>query len=590
MGLELLTQADYVLNACGRPVPPKGYRFVDLPKILAYHHTAVAAPVCWQSVDGSGNGVLLQFTGFNAPNITVVTTTTAGPFSITVTGNTPASATVSINLSSTTAFNIRIADFIQFVNNATLYPQFQALRNLGVIAQTIGASNTDIVSATFATTTCVGSPVTSEAWPQQGRIENTTPTLFLCDGILLQTDPISVRLKWPSGRYWNQFPSGNPYQSAGTCFPQGVAGNLYALDEEVPIEKGGRVGVELSGYNAGSVDVQLWGRVRYLLKDTGGAGLVDGQTCIVGYPDAAKPQGAPNCLIGYPVGAGAIGKTGSIMIADPREILRERPRFECWPNGNIMAPEFLLGNQCDVDAPDGFKDDPFTFLTDPVTLSPSSPQSYNNTAVIPGAEDFMMRRWRAVMSWGTGGSQEPAIIQNGDIGSIAFLGTPGTVVTCINQAGTPNLPFFISVVGNTVTLGASTDAGGNALMAASLAPALIAANPAAAALITAVNPHADFPIAGSTTVNPSGGGGGQNGLPLVGIKFPSGYSITGGDLIPVSFDPSKGALYWIPFFPTSRLRHGEQLIFDFAYALGSQNTAAVTVQIEIDGAKRRRLT
>jgi hypothetical protein len=35
--LELLTQADYVLTPCGRPVPPPGYRFVDLPRVIPFH-------------------------------------------------------------------------------------------------------------------------------------------------------------------------------------------------------------------------------------------------------------------------------------------------------------------------------------------------------------------------------------------------------------------------------------------------------------------------------------------------------------------------------------------------------------------------
>lgn len=35
--LELLTQADYVLTPCGRPVPPKGFRFVDLPRVIPFH-------------------------------------------------------------------------------------------------------------------------------------------------------------------------------------------------------------------------------------------------------------------------------------------------------------------------------------------------------------------------------------------------------------------------------------------------------------------------------------------------------------------------------------------------------------------------
>lgn len=35
--LKRLTEADYVLNVCGRPVPPKGYRYVDLPYVIPFH-------------------------------------------------------------------------------------------------------------------------------------------------------------------------------------------------------------------------------------------------------------------------------------------------------------------------------------------------------------------------------------------------------------------------------------------------------------------------------------------------------------------------------------------------------------------------
>lgn len=597
MGLELLTQADQVLNACGRPVAPKGYKFVDLPKILSFQHTAIAQQACFESVDDDGNGVVLSFTGFNAQQITVQTTNTAGPFSITVTGNAPFSATVSINISSTAAFQVKVIDFIRFIVDAATYPMFEALRNLGVTVGALGSDSTVIVAANFASTTCANANIVSEEWPQTGRIENTTPTLFLVDGIMLQTDPISVRLKWPNGRYWNQFPSGNPFLSAGTCFPQGTGGNLYALNEEVVLEKGAKCAIEMSGPNAGTVYVQLWGRVRYLLKDAGpfSGGSVDGQTCIIGYPDAAHPSGRPNCLVGYPVSGATQGKSGTVMIADPVEELIERTRFHCWPNGNIMAPEFLLGNQCGLDTPDGYTDTPFTFFyppsgVAPVVLSPAAPQDFDNRLNIPGSGDIILRRWRAVMSWPTGGAQIPATLGDPDVGSLAFLGVPGTVVNAINQAGTPNLPFFISVVGNVVTLGASTDGSGFSLMPSNLAPALIAANPAAAALITAVNPIAFFPPDGTATVNPSGGGGGQGGLPLVGIKFPSGYSVTGGDLVPVSFPDADGnALWWTPFFPTATMKAGKQIILDFAYAPYS-GTAAVTVSIEFDAVKRRRIS
>jgi hypothetical protein len=36
MGLELLKEADYILDACGRPVPPPGFKFVDLPRVINF--------------------------------------------------------------------------------------------------------------------------------------------------------------------------------------------------------------------------------------------------------------------------------------------------------------------------------------------------------------------------------------------------------------------------------------------------------------------------------------------------------------------------------------------------------------------------
>lgn len=42
--IELLRQADMVLNSCGRPVPPAGYRFVDLPRVLPYFQQLTTPP------------------------------------------------------------------------------------------------------------------------------------------------------------------------------------------------------------------------------------------------------------------------------------------------------------------------------------------------------------------------------------------------------------------------------------------------------------------------------------------------------------------------------------------------------------------
>ena len=42
MKLELLKQADYTLNDCGRPIPPPGYRFVDLFRVIPFHFDTTA--------------------------------------------------------------------------------------------------------------------------------------------------------------------------------------------------------------------------------------------------------------------------------------------------------------------------------------------------------------------------------------------------------------------------------------------------------------------------------------------------------------------------------------------------------------------
>lgn len=310
----------------------------------------------------------------------------------------------------------------------------------------------------------------------QARLENLSNTLFLANGIMLSTDPVQVRIKWPNGRYWNQFPSPNPNAStgAGTGFPQGTGGNIYAFDEEIPIETGGRVAIEMSG-PTGPVDIQLWGVLRYLLKETpGGDALTDNETCVIGYPAQAQASKAPSCLIGYPVSGGAKGIQGSVMIADPIEVLKARPRFECWPNGNIFAPEFLLGNQRDPNTPaGGYRDEAFTFLSDVYTVI-SGGASYSNAIPFPGQDDLVIRRWRAIISWL----------------------------------------------------------------------------------------------------------GGANGNPVVGLRSPSGYSLTGGDQMPIFLG------FWIPMFPTLLGRAGTLLIADISLPAGG---GSITIQFEFDAAKRRKV-
>lgn len=456
MGLELLTQADYVLNACGRPVPPKGTKFVDLPRIISFHWEFTLPGFDFPPAPDSGNGEF-QVVSIQSQTLNVTATNNGAPavLSVTITGT---NIVINIPNMATTVQTV-----VTFLNSNAA---FRAI----ALAIVVGNGGLNAQNPTSVV------PFAVAPAPTQERIENTSNTLFLTRGIMLQTDPVSVRIKWPSGRYWNQFPSNDPNATtgAGTNFPQGTGGNLYGLDEEMPIERGARVGVEMSGTEAGPVDIALWGVLRYLLKDTGNSlGSIDGQTCIVGYPAQAQAQRAPGCLVGYPVAGGAKGKSGSILITDPVTELKERPRVVCWPNGNILAPEFLLGNQCGPYTPPGYYDEPYTFFSSSYGVTATAP-SYSNAVGVPGQDDVVIRRWRAIATW-----------------------------------------------------------------------------PDSAA-----------------------------GTPVVGMRSPSGYSLTGGDLVPIDLG------YWYPVFPTLVLKHGTVLVIDVGLINGS---GTVNVQIEFDAVKRRKL-
>ena len=251
---------------------------------------------------------------------------------------------------------------------------------------------------------------------------------------------------------------------------------MYALDEEMPIPKGDKITIEMSGPNHGNVDIQFWGVVRYLLKDSNGAGEIDNETCIIGYPAQAQAQGKPACLIGYP--APVAGKSGETlrMMPDPVEVLKDRQRFDCWPNGNIQAPEFLLGNQCETDTPPGYADEAYTFFSQPIVATDTT-ASYNNLLPIPGSEDVIIRRWRASVVWSDG----------------AF------------------------------------------------------------------------------------------GNPAVSIRTPNGYSLMGGDQIPIYFG------YWFPVFPTIKVIAGGGLIIDVMDQNETGSTVSITVTLEFDAVKRRKI-
>jgi hypothetical protein len=121
--------------------------------------------------------------------------------------------------------------------------------------------------------------------------------------------------------------------------------------------------------------------------------------------------------------------------------------------------------------------------------------------------DFELRRISVFTATGVSGSitfggEEPS-------GLIKFVGTPGTtIILSAANIGVPNQPLTISVVGTVITINVQSDAGGNELTTVAQTVALVAATPAAAALVTASQLAVGTLPVPNFGIIPGGGGGG----------------------------------------------------------------------------------
>ena len=291
-----------------------------------------------------------------------------------------------------------------------------------------------------------------QPFPFARRVQNTGNTLFLVRGITTNS-ALKFRIKWPSGRFLTQT-AARPFSGFGA--------NQFALENEIPIEQGGRISIEVAELvSGGTLQVAFWGVLRYLLKTTSSGRLNSQVSCIVGYPAEAKATLADRAVS---------------MMPDPILTLRDRPRYWCGPNQNIMAPEFLLGDQ-EPDTPAGYIDEAFTFFSDPISVALNS-QALENATLIPGREDVVIRGMRPISAWG------------GDV--------------------------FTTVV--------------------------------------------------------------------YSLRTPSGYSVTGGDLI-----PADGTYEWLPLFPPLKVRAGERLILDVSNIDGTGTEGNTTTEFEFNAVKRRKV-
>ena len=130
--------------------------------------------------------------------------------------------------------------------------------------------------------------------------------------------------------------------------------------------------------------VSFWGVLRYMLKDTRAATV--GADCVVGYGVQKSGQ---------------VGPVKLAMMPDPAEAYALMPRLQCRPNQNLMAPEFLVGNQCRLETPPGYKDESFTFFSPPITV-PAGGQTYGTVIIVPGSDDVVIRSITAYVTYEDG--------------------------------------------------------------------------------------------------------------------------------------------------------------------------------------------
>jgi len=72
-------------------------------------------------------------------------------------------------------------------------------------------------------------------------------------------------------------------------------------------------------------------------------------------------------------------------------------------------------------------------------------------------------------------------------------------------------------------------------------------------------------------------------IPTVAVRLPNGYSLTGGDMVPLNLLPGGAAV-----FPTLRLRAGDRVIVDVSNMLPNASTGLVFLVLQFDGVKRRK--
>lgn len=384
MGLELIREADLILDDCGRPTPPPGYKVVPLPRAIAIRLIVNFAPdpISW----GAEAAAFMQITpNPNSGTFSVEVLNTGAP-------GTPFSITV---LGTAITVQLEIDGGGSPVTTGNSFVTLWAASAAAAFGTAEVVADGGLAPAGLALTTVTGGGAASVS----GRVENKSNTLFVVKGVCvtpgnaLELVP-SFRIRWPSGRYFQQQPSGSPglAQGAGAVFPGSRGANMFTLNATEDIPKGARIFVEAMNPPNGTVIITFWGELRYLVVDRGKLG-----------------DGAVSCIIGYPEGSVPDARSRLVRtVDDPIVALQRRPRYACGPNGNIMAPEWMLGNQCLAEVDDGRDEGAFNFASGSIDVGLND-ASVGNAVIVPGSDDVFIRRMRPISTWPEGAAGTVAV-------------------------------------------------------------------------------------------------------------------------------------------------------------------------------------
>lgn len=178
------------------------------------------------------------------------------------------------------------------------------------------------------------------------RVVNLANTVFLARCVFVKTGTLSFRIKWPNGHYLerniSEFNPVSPGQAA------------IALEPEIQIDPQGKIEIDVSATLSGeittdTIQIYIVGALRYLLKAVG---------------DEPPPY---------------------------KLSLSHAPRVRRNADQNIMAPEWLLGDQCYPETPAGYWDEPYSQLSPSMVVAVGQ-MVPDFTVLFPGDADVVIRR------------------------------------------------------------------------------------------------------------------------------------------------------------------------------------------------------